>query len=41
MWVILHHALNNHDETALEILGLIDLDDERAGYFASAVSRRR
>lgn len=41
LWVIMHHALNNCDETAFEILGLIDLDDERAGYFAAAVSRGR
>lgn len=41
LWVILHHALNGRDETASEILGLIDLDEERAGYFAAAVSRRR
>ena len=41
LWVILHHALNNRDETAYEILGLIDLNDERASYFAATASQRR
>jgi hypothetical protein len=35
IWVILHLAVNWHDETAFDILSLVDLDEGRSGYYAS------
>ena len=40
VWVILHYAVNRRDETALEILESIDLDDERLNYYKSNVVNR-
>jgi len=38
IWVVLHYAVNRRDETALDVLGLIDLDESRSGYFASKMA---
>jgi hypothetical protein len=41
IWIILHYAMNHYDETALDILELIDLDRERYSYYASKFEKRK
>lgn len=35
IWTILHHAVNRKDQTAFDILSLIDLDQRRSDYYSS------
>jgi hypothetical protein len=38
IWIIFHYAVNRRDETAMDIVGLIDLDEDRSGYYASRIA---
>ena len=39
IWVILHHAVNRHDETAFEMLSLVGLDEGRPGFYAAKFAK--